>query len=533
MADNISEEELRLKAKARLNLDKKQSSWSDVAKQAIAKGASGAVDTLINTPENAANLVKMISGMSAQQNEAMLGSEDTTGGMTETEIPPNRTQDYLQGQGVIDPSLTSNMSSGQKVLDTGLQAVSGAALGGGAKQAVVAGLSAAGGQGVTEATGSEGAGLLTSLLSPLAGSKISVLNQARDQARSLNAVRDETLRKARDLNFVVVPEHGIIDILDRPAALKQAVDINQHRTNEVARKYVGLPDNEAISADKLGKIRKTVYNTTYEPIKKIGGIIFDQDYTDELDLIEREFTGQSNTFPRAVSPLLRDLVDRYRVSNGTTEDVIDKIRKLRERATKYINSDIPDNEEFGFAQQKIADALENVLDREIGRKGWPSTMMDNYRNGRRLIARTYSVQSALNKGSGDISGKKLSRLLEKNIPIDGDLRTVAEFNLINKPRNESNSDLVKLGFVHAAGLGAGFSAAQYMGMPPYAGSLLALGGAAAVGGARKLAAKPAIDAAFSRSGQEALAPRYEALGIDPASGALSGMMFQNAQGEQQ
>lgn len=532
MADDFNEEELRLRALARQRAEKKGVSWSDVITQAPIKAAAGVADTIANTPSNLGNLLKAGNELF----QAGLASESyNPSDASEVTIPDNTVTNYLSGQGMIDPNMRENMTPGQKITDTGIQGATGALFGGSAnaaRQALVGGTSAALGQGVTEATGSEGAGLLTSLLSPLAGSKIAALNQARDRARALNQPRDDTLRRARDLNFVVVPEHGILDFLDRPEALRQAAAINQHRTNEVARKYVGLGDNEGITVDKLKGIRKKVYDTTYEPIKKIGNMIFDPDYVTDLNNIAKEFSGQSNTFPKAVSAGLKDLVDRYRVSTGTTEDVIDKIRTLRERATKYINSDIPDNEEFGFAQQKIADAMEDALEREIGRKGWPITMMDNYREGRKTIARTFSVQSALNRGSGDVSGKKLAKLLEKDIPIDGDLRTVAQFNLINKPRASNNADLVKVGFAHAAGISGGFAAAQALELPAYAGPLMAMAGAAAIGGARSALAKPAIAATLSKRGQESIAPNYDSLGIDPRSGALGGLMFENAQGAQ-
>lgn len=531
MADEYTEEELKLKAKARLRLKEKEANWGDVVKQAPVKATAGVIDIIANAPSNLSNLITAGNQMfQAGMAPESYHPEDAP----EVDTPANTATDYLTGQGAIDPGLRDRMSPGQKVVDTGIQGATGALFGGSAnaaRQAIVGGTSAALGQGVTEATGSEGAGLLTSLLSPLAGSKISALNKAREEARSINRVRDDTLQRARDLNFVVVPESGILDFLDRPEALKQAAQINQHRTNEVARRYVGIGNNEAIDVKKLDSIRKKVYDTTYEPIKKIGNMIFDADYVKSLDDIAKEFSGQSNTFPAAVSAGLKDLVSRYRVTAGTTEDVIDKIRTLRNKASKNINSDIPDNAEFGFAQQKIADAMEDALEREIERLGWPSTMMDNYRQGRKTIARTYTVQSALNRGSGDISGQKWGKMLNKDIPIDGDARTVAQFNLINKPRSANNADLVRVGFAHAAGISGGFAAAQALELPNYVGPLMAMGGAAAVGGARSALAKPAISAAFSKAGQEALAPNYGSLGIDPRTGPLSGLMFENTQGQ--
>lgn len=538
MAEDYTEEELKLKARARLRLKQKEASWTDVVKQAVPKGVSGAVDSIINTPENAINLGKMISGMNANQNEAMLGGTDTTSGMPDVEQPPNRTRDYLQEQGFIDPSLTQNMSPEQQVADTAIQGAVGGMFGGGsgvvgvAKNALVGGLSNAAGETVAQGTGSDALGLATSMLSPVGASKISALNKSRETAMALNALRDKTFQDAKDLGFVVVPEGRIADFAGRPKLLEAAIGINQRKTNDVARNSLGIPNNTPISNTVLDGIRKRVYDRAYEPLKKLGRVTTDNDYLDDLDRIEREYTGASGSFPEDVSPKLRELVDSYLVADFDTADVVDKIKVLRRRATKNINSEDPTNNEYGFAQQKIAEAMESQLERSVQAAGWPSTMLDNYREARKIIAISHTIGNALNSASGDVDINKLAKVFERGNYMDGDLLKVAKFGSINKPKVSSNEANKRTEFTHLAGAAGGFAAARAMDLPEWAGPLLAMGGWKTGEIVHGALSAPVREYLMSKTGQIRSGPDYSSLGIDSRMGPLSGMMFENAQGAQ-
>lgn len=527
--------EARAKAEA---AGEDQSSWTDVIKQAVPKGVSGAVDSIINTPENAINLGKMISGMNANQNEAMLGGTDTTSGMPDVEQPPNRTRDYLQEQGFIDPSLTQNMSPGQQVADTAIQGAVGGMFGGGAgavgvsKNALVGGLSNAAGETVAQGTGSDALGLATSMLSPVGASKISALNKSRETAMALNALRDKTFQDAKDLGFVVVPEGRVADFAGRPKLLEAAVGINQRKTNDVARNSLGIPNNTPISNTVLDGIRKRVYDRAYEPLKKLGRVTTDNDYLDDLDRIEREYTGAAGSFPEDVSPKLRELVDSYLVADFDTADVVDKIKVLRRRATKNINSEDPTNNEYGFAQQKIAEAMESQLERSVQAAGWPSTMLDNYREARKIIAISHTIGNALNSASGDVDINKLAKVFERGNYMDGDLLKVAKFGSINKPKVSSNEANKRTEFTHLAGAAGGFAAARAMDLPEWAGPLLAMGGWKTGEIVHGALSAPVREYLMSKTGQIRSGPDYSSLGIDSRMGPLSGMMFENAQGAQ-
>jgi len=536
MADNFTLEQQQAiaiaKAKAKaVEAGEDTASWSDVLKQAPVKAAAMTADTIANTPENLGNLLQagnqmFQAGMAPESYHPEDAPEVTT--------PDNTATDYLTGQGFIDPNLRNNMSPGQKIADTAIQGATGALFGGGAgvagvaRNALVGGLSNAAGEAVTQTTGSEGLGLATSMLSPVGASKILSLNKARDEAQALNALRDTTNKEAQDLGFVVVPETEVAKWANRPKMLEAAAGINQRKTNDVARQSLDIPSNIPLSKKVLDGIRGNLYNRGYMPLKKLGVLTTDDEYLDDLYKIEAQFTGAKNSFPDDVPPQFRELVNRFLVDNVDSGDVVDKIKALRNSATKHIKSKNPVNNEYGFAQQQIVDALENLMERGAVKAGWPSTMVDNYREARKLIAVSHTIGNALNSADGNVNMFKLGKMLDRGQYMDGDLAKVAKFASINKPKNLPQDE--RLPFSYMAGGTAGFALASALDLPPWTAGALVSGSALAARGAHHALSTPVREYLLSKPGQLRSQPDYTSLGIDPRSGALGGLTFENAQG---
>jgi hypothetical protein len=54
-------------------------------------------------------------------------------------------------------------------------------------------------------------------------------------------------------------------------------------------------------------------------------------------------------------------------------------------------------------------------------------MLNEFRNARQLIAKTYTVEKAMNPVSGNVDAKALARELKKGKPLTEELKTAAEF----------------------------------------------------------------------------------------------------------
>jgi hypothetical protein len=74
------------------------------------------------------------------------------------------------------------------------------------------------------------------------------------------------------------------------------------------------------------------------------------------------------------------------------------------------------------AASQIEDSLENYT-KSLGR----DDLLPALRDARQLIAKSYTVQKALNPVSGTVDARALARELKKGKPLSDELRTVAEF----------------------------------------------------------------------------------------------------------
>jgi hypothetical protein len=86
----------------------------------------------------------------------------------------------------------------------------------------------------------------------------------------------------------------------------------------------------------------------------------------------------------------------------------------------------------------------------------PADLLKGYREARKLIAKTYTVQKALNAETGDVSAQTLARELGKGKPLSGDILTAAQagaaFPKATQALKETPKALSPLDF-GAAGLG--------------------------------------------------------------------------------
>lgn len=207
-----------------------------------------------------------------------------------------------------------------------------------------------------------------------------------------NAVRDETLRAAREAGYVVPPSavnpsatNKILESVAGKAAVGQEAALrNQEVTNRLARQSLGLPEGTPLSESVLKQYRAQVG----QPYREVASMSKLADTMLE-NLKEARF--QANAFQR-----------HYRVSADPNS-----LSQARQ-----------------FAQK--ANALESSLENMATRAGKPG-LVDALRDARKHTAMSWDVEDALNVGTGDVSAKVLGRALDKGRPLTGELATAARF----------------------------------------------------------------------------------------------------------
>lgn len=235
----------------------------------------------------------------------------------------------------------------------------------------------------------------------LAANKISsVLSQrlatktAEEAARkSQNAVKDATLKEGREAGYVL-PKSEVaptfmanrIESFGGKAAVRQEATMrNQQTTNALTRKALGIPDDAPLSQGTLDGLRKTA-GKTYQEVSELSPQAASD--LEALKVARNEAQGWFNAYNRSMRP--------------------DDLAKAK-------------------AARETADQLESALEGAAIAAG-KNDLVPALRQARKQIAKTYTVERALNKGSGDIDARVLGRLYDKGKPLSDGLDTIGKFN---------------------------------------------------------------------------------------------------------
>jgi hypothetical protein len=257
--------------------------------------------------------------------------------------------------------------------------------------------------------------------------------------KAANAVRDQTLAEARKVGYKVPPAavnqesaiaRGVESLAGKQAMMQTAAVTNQKVTNNLVREEFGLSRGARLSIETLNGIRKKA-SEPYKAIKATGEVVTDQNYLDDLTNLSKSADELKTDFPdldiagsKEIQSLQNGLLRERFSANGALE----VIKELRHSASKNLawNVDDPAKKALGMAQREAAGIVEEQVIRHLNAQG-KGALAAAFDKGRQTIAKTYSVQSALNEGSGNVVASKLSAQLRKGKPLSGNLEKIARF----------------------------------------------------------------------------------------------------------
>ena len=383
-----------LEGKGKSKVDIATPSDMRVALNAISKGIALTPDMFLNAPTNALNLAKALGGTWA----TAAGRPDLAPEITQ---PPNYANRLFTAVGAIGPA-GEPQNDRQKIIDAIGQGAGGMMLNPASTVPQLLssmGIGAASGlasEGTRQLTGNDTAGDAVGMLTPLAIT--GAANMTRERAASLpiqqsaNRVRDETLNRSRAEGYVVPPSEvnptflgNRLESIAGKAALKQDAALrNQTVTNTIAARELGLPAGTAIDETVLNNYR----NSVSKPYNEIA----------------------------AMSPLAANALRRLRDTRADAKlEWADYTRNAHPQA--YRNA---------TALDQRATMLENAIERIAQRQGNPA-LVDDLRNARTQIAKSYDIERALNLGDAGVSARTIGRSLDKGTPLTGGLETIGRF----------------------------------------------------------------------------------------------------------
>lgn len=196
---------------------------------------------------------------------------------------------------------------------------------------------------------------------------------------------------------------------------------NQSVTNDLAKKALGLPKDQPLTREALLEVRKAAKNA-YEVVRGAGVVIADKEYNAAISKIAAESQGAARSFPGLKKDEISTLVESLKQPAFDSGDAIDAIHVLRDQADSFYAKG---EKGAGKAYKSASKALEDALERHLTKAGDPEAL-NAFKEARQAIAKTYTVEKALNSQTGDVSAQVLARDLVKGKPLSGGLLTAAK-----------------------------------------------------------------------------------------------------------
>jgi hypothetical protein len=300
-----------------------------------------------------------------------------------------------------------------------------------------------------------------------------------------NIGRDGIATQAKEAGYVIPPTqtkpnmlNSALEGLSGKAATAQKASIkNQPVTNKLAADALGLDPGEQISKASLQEVR-TNAGKAYDALENVGTIKTDPLFLKQVDALNSSNAQLSKDFPELANASLDKLANTFKKDSFDSGSVVAAMKQLRFTGGANKASLDPATKELGRQQLKAAEALEGLVDRNLSTTG-QSQLLDDFRNARQMIAKSYSVEKSLNDSTGNVIASKLAKELAKGKPLSGGLKQIAEFGqTFPKAAQEINSSMPgisPLDYIGAGGLSVATSnplALLAVGARPAARSLI-------------------------------------------------------------
>jgi hypothetical protein len=198
---------------------------------------------------------------------------------------------------------------------------------------------------------------------------------------------------------------------------------NQEVTNSLAKKALGMSDDTPLTYENLNNIIDDA-GKQYAKLRLSGRVVPDQKYTNALDEIVKDARMAEKDFPKSSLRPEVDLIESLKSKSFDANSAVSKIMQLRKDADGFYKNN---NSAMGNASKQAANAIEDAIEAHLAKTG-QKDVLQNFRNARQLMAKTYTVKEALNSTTGTIDASKLAAQLRKERPLTGELEQIAKFS---------------------------------------------------------------------------------------------------------
>jgi len=224
----------------------------------------------------------------------------------------------------------------------------------------------------------------------------SELLNAAQQARNVGYVMPPTQVQPTMTNRLLEGFSGKLTTAQNASARNQQV------TNRLAAEAVGLPGDVAITPEALNAVREQA-GSAYKALAELP--------------VAPPVPGSS-------------VMNRPSVDGFNPRSALEELRQARNDATQwfaaYARSASPDDQKKAKAAAGIATAIESQFEKYAKEQG-RADLVPAMQEARKLIAKTYTIEKALNPTTGTVDARKLGNMVTKGKPLTDELRTAGEF----------------------------------------------------------------------------------------------------------
>jgi hypothetical protein len=242
----------------------------------------------------------------------------------------------------------------------------------------------------------------------------------------------QAAREAQEAGYVIPPTQVKPSLVNRLlegsagkiSTAQNASFKNQQVTNQLAARSLGLPEDVVITPDVLTNIRTTA-GKAYENLGATGTVKTSPKFIQALDEIKpyKDAVQAAKDFPTADKSPIIGVIDELKQKSFDVNSAISKINVLRNDADIAYRAG---NKDLGKANKEASKVLENTIENYLANTK-QTDLLQKFKDARQLIAKTYSVENALNQTTGAIDAKKLAAQLAKGKPLSGELKQSAQF----------------------------------------------------------------------------------------------------------
>ena len=276
--------------------------------------------------------------------------------------------------------------------------------------------------------------------------------------KTAEAVPENTkIENAKKWGFRILPAQGGGGIGKAAQGMSGTVQTeyalsrkNAVQADRLAGTAIGLKETQAMTPGNIERLKQAAYKP-YEAVKKVGRIPTDDQFKADLKSTLERTEGVALDYPEDFNERVLKEVKKFDRPDADAASMLDRIKTLRERASRNMRSQSADDFELGLAQKKIATAMEDRIDRHVSETN-PQLITD-LREARVRLAKIYNVEDALSP-SGHVSAAVLARQLKRGVPLSDELRGIAE-TYMEFPKNMRHPDSI-------SGTDTPFSALDYL-----------------------------------------------------------------------